>query len=161
MHKPAAIALGLAGLLTICVPLAVAELVPNRSISGIELRMTRAEVVAAAGEPDAERVRDAEIFGRQRVMRYGKTKAYFSGKRPSSEVVALVTRDRAERTSDGIGIGSRKRAIKRSVAGVRCKREFGINHCFKGRFRPGKRITDFFLNDRNRAKRITVGIVID
>jgi len=153
--------LGIAGLLAFGVPLAAAELVPNRSIAGIELRITRAEVIDVVGEPDAERVRDAEIFGRQRVMRYGKTKVYFAGKRPESEVVSIRTRDKGERTSEGIGIGSRKRAIKRSVPGVRCKREFGFHHCFKGRFRPGKRITDFLLDDRTRAKQIVVGIVID
>lgn len=147
--------------LAVVVPAALAELIPNRSIADIELRMTRAEVVDAAGKPDAERVRDAEIFGRQRVMRYGKTKAYFAGKRPASEVIAIITRDESERTSDGVGIGSPKSMIKASLHGVRCKHEYGINHCFKGRFRPGKRVTDFLLNNDNRVKRITVGIVID
>jgi hypothetical protein len=148
-------------LLAAGVPLAFAELVPNRSIAGIELRMTRAEVVDAVGEPDRERVRDAEIFGRQRVMVYGRTKVSFAGARPRSEAVSIRTRDRGERTSDGVGIGSRKRQVKRSVNGVRCKREFGIHHCYKGRFRAGKRVTDFLLDRDNRVKRITVGIVVD
>ena len=161
MNKPIASLAFLVALLAIAVPAAFAKIVPNQSIAGIELLMNRAEVIDAAGEPDKERIRDHEIVGRQRIMKYGKTKVSFSGKRPNSEVISILTRDPDEETKQGVGVGSKKRAIVRRLNGFECERELGFHHCFKGKFKAGERVTDFILDDDNRAMYVVVGIVID
>lgn len=141
---------------------AAAKIMPQKSIAGIELRMVRAEVIERKGKPDRERVVEHEILGRQRVMRYGKTKVAFSGVRPRSEAIAVTTRSPRQRTNTGIGVGSTEFEVESSIKGVRCRTEFGRRHCFKGRFRPGERVTDFLISkSKDVVTKVTVAIVID
>ena len=135
-----------------------AAIVPQKSIMGIELQMTRAEVKAEAGQPDAIRKRPHEIIGEYTEYRYGRTRV---GIARQSGVIFVVTRDPMQRTADDIGVGSRKRFLRRSLEGERCKREFGFHHCWLGRFRAGKVVTDFALNKRERVRSVTLGLVID
>ena len=141
---------------------AEARIVPQKGIMGINLNMTRAQVVQKKGRPDADKVVPNEILGKVRVMRYGKTKVTFNGTRSSSRVISVSTRDRRQRTRSGVGVGSTETAVKNGVQGVQCKTEFGSRHCFKGQFTAGHRVTDFSISTpAHRVTRVTVGIVID
>ena len=139
-----------------------AKIIPQKSIAGIELRMTRTEVIERKGEPDRERIVHHEILGRQRVMRYGETKVGFAGTRPRAEAIGVTTRSPRQRTNTGIGVGSTEFEVESSIKGVRCRTVAGIRHCYKGRFRVGERVTDFLISKPDGiVTRVTVAIVID
>ena len=83
-------------------------------------------------------------------------RVFFQG---NERATAVETRGRRERTARGVGVGSTGAQVRRLVRGVRC--EGGRDgHCFVGSFRPGRRVTDFFLRG-GRVARIVVGVVID
>lgn len=148
----------LAALLLCCAPAAAsAAIVPQKSIMGVELQMTKAEVRAVAGEPDSTRKRPHEIIGSVTEYRYGDTRV---GIAQNSGVIYVVTRDPAERTAEDVGVGSRKRFLRRHLEGERCERENGFNHCWLGRFRAGRTVTDFRIRD-GRVRSVTLGTVID
>jgi hypothetical protein len=154
-------------LLTCCALLLVpatgrALIVPQRGIAGIELKMTRAQVVRAKGRPDAERLVHNELIGRQRMMRYDRTRVLFGGFRRGARVVTIITRDPRQRTRSGVGVGSSEAAVRAGIPGVRCRTEFGFRHCWRGRFRAGKRVTDLTFGGRNRrVTAVSIGFVID
>ena len=139
-----------------------ARIVPQKGIMGINLNMTRADVVRAEGRPDAERIVSSEIIGRQRLMRFGKTQIFFGGIDRRARVVTVRTRDRTERTRSGVGVGSSEAAVRSAITGARCRTEFGFRHCWKGRFRPGERVTDFEISlPERRVTQVTIAFVID
>lgn len=141
---------------------AEAKIIPQKSIAGIELGMVRAEVVDRKGEPDRERIVEHEIFGSQRIMRYGKTKVGFAGKRPRSQVVAVSTRSPRQRTNTGVGVGSTEFEVESSIKGIRCRNRFGARACIKGELRPGQRVTEFLISKADEVvTRVTVAIVVD
>jgi hypothetical protein len=143
-------------------PAADALIVPQRGIAGIRLKMTRAQVVRAMGRPDAERLVHNELIGRQRMVRYGRTRALFGGFRRGAGVVTIITRDPGQRTRGGVGVGSSEATLRARIAGARCRTEFGTRHCWKGRFRAGERVTDFTIGlPDHRVTAVTVGFVID
>ena len=141
--------------------LAEARIVPQRGIQGIFLNMTKSRVIQEKGQPDSQRIVDNEILGRQRIMRYGRTRVAFSGTRNNSRAIGIDTRSRTQRTRSGVGIGSTEAAVRAGVGGIRCRTESGRRHCFKGRFEPGQRVTDFSLSSAGRVTRVTVAFVID
>ena len=140
---------------------ASAVVVPQRGMKGVRIGDTVGEVRARLGTPDASAVVDNEIIGRQRVFRYGRTRISFNGATRTSTVITMTTTSRRERLANGIGVGSTRRAVARRVRGVRCRIEFGVDHCQIGRSLPGRRVTDFLIGRNKRVKRITVGVVID
>jgi len=155
------LALGAAMLTLFMAPIAYARIVPQRGIGDIDLGMTRAEVVRTKGKPDGERLVRNEIIGPQRMVRYGKTRAFFGGFRRNAAVVTVNTRDPAERTRSGVGVGSTVAEVRRGVRGIACRNEFGFHTCFKGRFRPGERVTVFDIARRGRVSLVLIGFVID
>jgi hypothetical protein len=142
-------------------PAAQALILPQRGIGGIELGMIRAQIVGAKGKPDAERFARNEIIGRQRMVRYGRTSAFFGGFRREAGVVTVNTRDPSERTRSGIGVGSTVAEVKQGVRGIRCLGKSRIHTCLKGRFDPGKRVTVFDISPQGRVNLVLIGFVID
>jgi hypothetical protein len=134
--------------------------VVQRSMKGIRLGMTVREVRDRLGAPDRISFRKDEIQGRVRVYAYGLTRASFSPG-DKGRVNAISTTSRHERTSRGIGVGSARAQVADKVAGVRCRVEFGTNHCYLGSFSPGRRVTDFLIGADGRVRRVTIGFVID
>jgi hypothetical protein len=138
-----------------------AVIVPQEGMLGIELRQTVSQVRAELGPPDGILFVNNEIIGRQRIYFYGKTRVNFDGDERNARVIAMNTTSRRERTANGVGVGSTRRTVARRVRGVKCRIEFGVNHCYVGTFRAGRRVTDFLINRRGRVSRVVVGIVID
>ena len=130
-------------------------------MKGLELGMTRDDVRAQLGSPDRASIVAHPIIGRTRVWRYGLTRATFDGTAEDARVISLDTTSRRERLANGIGVGSSRAAVARRVPRVRCRVEFGIDHCHIGEFLAGRVVTDFAISSRGRVKRITVGRVID
>ena len=129
-----------------------ARIVPQRSIAGVELGMTRTEVRATLGAP-VRVERGTNEFGRFTVFRYFRLRVTFQG---NASVTAVTTTRRRERTRGGVGIGSTRAQVDARVRNTRCNRR----ECVVGRFLAGGRVTVFRLF-RGRVASVLVGFVID
>lgn len=147
-------------ILTFFAPAAFAQIVPQRGIKGIRLEMTVREVRDRLGTPDRITFEEDPIQGRVQVYAYGLTRASFSSG-DNARVTAISTTSRRERTSRGVGVGSARTTVARKVPGVRCRVEYGFDHCYIGSLAPGTRATDFLIGSNGRVRRVVVGIVID
>ena len=133
-----------------------AVIVVQRSIGGIALQMTRAQVRATLGRPLRVRT-GANEFGSFTVLVYRRvTVTLQSGPR----VTAVQTTSPLERTAPGVGVGSAVADVRAHVRGIRCRNESGFRHCFVGSFVPGHRVTDFRIRG-GRVASVSVGFVID
>jgi hypothetical protein len=133
-----------------------ARIVVQHGIGGVELRMTKAQVRSKLGRPIRIR-RGTNEFGRYVEFLYPRVTVSFQG---GLRVTGVRTRSRLERTRRGIGVGSTEAQLKARVAGVRCRTEGGLRHCFLGRFRPGRVITDFSIRN-GRVTSVVIGFVLD
>jgi hypothetical protein len=140
---------------------ASATIVPQRSIHGIRLGMTVSQVRASQGAPDAVIFSRHPIIGRTRIYKYGLTYATFDCTCANAKVVTLRTTSRRERTSSGVGVGTSRATVAAKVPNVRCRVEFGLDHCYVGRFLAGRRITDFRIGRSGRVASVIVGLVLD
>lgn len=139
-----------------------AVIVPQKSIAGIELEMTRAQMIQAVGKPDAEKIVRNELLGSQRMVRYGRTKAFFSGVSKEAIVVTLSTLDAGEQTATGVGIGSSEAEVRAGVSGVQCNTLYGQRRCIKGRQIGGQRVSSFSIGlPGHRVTAIIIGFVLD
>ena len=137
-------------------PAASGKIVPNRSIAGVPLLASQAKVRAVLGAPASKKVTAGEL-GTFVDWRYARVTVTF---RRGGPVVGLQTRSPRERTATGVGVGSTEAALKRGVANVRCRTQFGFRSCTLGEELPGRRVTVFRMR-QGRVASVLVGIVID
>jgi hypothetical protein len=136
---------------------AQAVIIPQSSIAGIKLAMTRAEVRAHSGEPSTI-LHAMNDFGSYTVFRYFRLRVTFQG---NAGATAVSTTRRRQETPAGIHVLSTETALRAAYPGARCRTEFrNIRHCWIGRFRPGRRVTDFRIST-GLVRSILVGFVID
>ncbi len=136
---------------------AAAVIVPQRSIAGVELTMTRPQVKAVLGEPSSVE-RGMNDFGPYRIFHYLRLAVTFQGE---ASATAITTRRFSEQTSRGIGRGSTEAALKAAYPRANCRTEApGFRHCWLGRFQAGRRVTDFRIR-QGEVSRVTVAFVID
>lgn len=135
---------------------AAVRIVPQKGIGGITLGMTREQVKARLGVPAKVR-HGFGTFGPWTTLIYDGLVVGFTGNTTAN---SISTRSPAERTAQGVGVGSTIQAVAANVAGSRCLKEFGYLHCYVGRWAPGRVITDFAIT-AGRVTRVSVGIVID
>ena len=148
--------LSVAVALAVAVPTANAVIVVQRSIAGVKLGMTKAQVRATLGRP--MRVRSGtNDFGAFRELFYRRVTVTFQG---GLHVTSVRTTSSLERTAAGVGVGSTKAEVKAHVKNVHCRNESGFRHCFVGAFLPGRTVTDFRLRN-GRVSSVSVGVVID
>jgi hypothetical protein len=159
-----------------CLPLAVAcvaplvwagaasaVIVPQKSIAGIELNMTRPEVRDKKGEPDRIK-HGTNDFGKYTQFIYkntqGKLIASFQG---NAGATAVRTNRHTQKTAEGVHVGSPESALHDAYPNVRCRTESSdFRHCWTGRMRPGHRVTDYWIGIASgNVKLITVAFVID
>jgi hypothetical protein len=137
---------------------ASALIVPQKSIAGIALDMTRTQVRAQAGNPNRV-VHGTNEFGVYTVFRYRRLKVTFQGNAGATDV--FTTRFHQE-TAEGIHVGSTETALHAAYPGAHCHTDFGFRHCWTGRFRPGHKVTDYRIGlSTHRIKSVSVGYVID
>jgi hypothetical protein len=138
---------------------ASALIVPQRSIAGIALDMTRPEVRAAKGDP-LRVVHGTNDFGKYTIFKYGDLNATFQG---NAGATAVATSRTGQFTAKGIHVGSTEAALSAAYPHLHCRTEFdGFRHCWTGSLQPGKRVTDYRItSDSRRVWRITVAFVID
>jgi hypothetical protein len=142
---------------------ASALIVPQRSIAGIELNMTRPEVKDKKGQPDRI-IHGTNDFGNYTQFIYrspqGKLIASFQG---NAGATAVRTNRTNQKTAEGVRVGSPESALHDAYPNVRCRTESSdFRHCWTGRMRPGHRVTDYWIGIASGdVKLITVAFVID
>lgn len=129
-----------------------AVIVPQRSIAGVSLGMTKAQVRAKLGAPAKVRT-GRNDFGPYSELVYPRVEVSFQS---GNKVTALETRSPKEQTAGGARVGLTKAQLRTRLPAVKCE----TGHCFLGAFLPGKRVTDFTLRN-GRVTRVTVGYVLD
>jgi hypothetical protein len=129
-----------------------AEIVPQRSIAGVSLGMSKKQVRGVLGTPVSVK-RSTNEFGKYAEFHYRRLVVTFPG---LTSVTNIASTRKSEKLANGIGIGSTKAAVKRKVAGVSCSTRL----CHVGKYSPGKRVTTFRLRN-HRVAEIDVGFVID
>jgi hypothetical protein len=145
-------------------PAAQAQIEVGQGMAGARLGMSKAQVRAALGAPDASRTRK-DIFGSQTTwtfQRAGVRIAFRAGE-DGPQALGFSTTRRVQRTASGVGVGSSRAQVRRGVPGVRCERFVpgDLLHCHVGRFEPGRTVTDFVVDRRGRVARVELGVVID
>jgi hypothetical protein len=125
---------------------------PQSSIAGVKLGMTQAEVIAKLGPADSIQTGTNE-FGHFTVFRYFRLKVTFQG---DTNVTAVKTSRRKEKTPGGVGVGSTRAQVRAHVLKVTCSK----NECHRGKFLPGRRVTVFPLY-HGKVTSVLVGFVID
>jgi hypothetical protein len=158
------LALAVACLVTLVgVGAASAVIVPQQSIAGIELNMTRPEVKDKKGDPDRI-VHGMNDFGHYTQFIYrnsnGKLMATFQG---NAGATAVWTNRKTQKTAEGVHVGSPESALHEAYPRLRCRTESSdFRHCWTGRFRPGHRVTDYRIGIvTGKVKSVTVAFVID
>ena len=138
---------------------ASALIVPQHSIAGIELGMTRPEVRDVRGDP-ASVEHGSNKFGNYTIFRYGRLSVTFQG---NAGATAVFTTRRGQYTAEGIHVGSPEADLHAAYENLRCRTETSsFRHCWTGRFRPGRRVTDYRIRmDTGTVKSVLVGFVID
>jgi hypothetical protein len=131
-------------------------ILPQHSIRGIGLGLTRAAVVARLGRPSHVRHGTTDL-GPFTELRFRGLVVVFAFDQGVSEVESTTA---ADRTAGGAGVGSTEAQIRAAVPKLRCETESGVRHCHLGAFRAGKIVTDLFLR-RGRVWRVVVGRVLD
>lgn len=153
---PLVVVLLLGGLL---VPAGATALIQiDRGIGGVRLDNTKAQVRAALGAPDSAR-NGTNDFGRftRYVYRPERMTVVFQGGR---KVTSVTTTGLGDRTTRGIGVGSKEATVDKRVPGVKCETIAGFRTCHTNDFTAGKRVTDFVIR-KGRVSRVSIGIVID
>lgn len=142
---------------------ASALIVPQRSIAGIELTMTRPEVKDKKGQPDRI-VHGTNDFGPYTQFFYknanGKLIASFQG---NAGATAVRTNRETQKTAEGVHVGSPESALHDAYPRLHCRTEDpDFRHCWTGRMRPGHRVTDYWIGvNSGNIRLITVTFVID
>jgi len=142
---------------------AAALIVPQHSIAGVALNMTRPEVKDAKGQPDRIK-HGTNDFGDFTEFVYrndaGKLRVTFQG---NMGATAVFTNRRTQHTAERIHVGSTETKLHDAYPGLHCRTELGtFRHCWTGRFKPGHRVTDYRISlSTMRVKTILVGFVID
>jgi hypothetical protein len=138
---------------------ASALIVPQQSIAGIALNMTRPEVRDLKGEP--LRVRHGtNDFGAYTIFKYDRLKVTFQG---NAGATAVFTTRPHQYTAERIHVGSTEGALLTAYPNAHCRTEASdFRHCWTGKFLPGHRVTDYRIGVlTGEVKSITVGFVID
>lgn len=148
---------GVVASLLVAAPVASANIVVGKSIAGVSLGMTEAQVVAVIGPAKATRDTKDEITG-QPVRELEYNSMYVQVMNGSVILVSSVSKK--EKTSNGAGVGMKERTLKKKVKGLKCS---GAKNriCFKGSGKPGTVSTAFSMTKSKKVRGVVIGIVLD
>ena len=121
----------------------------NRSMEGVRIGMSQAEVRERLGRP-ASRELGPDFVN----WRYRRPPMQVTFK---PRVITLFTRSPFIRGRSDIGVGTHERRLKRVVRGVRCQSAEGQRLCIVGGFATGERSTVFVMRGR-QVRSITISL---
>ncbi len=131
------VAVVLVGSLVVCAA-AQARIVAGRSIDGVRLGMSRAEVARILGRGKLE-----PGGGSEYEYRHGSYQVIFT----SGHATSIETFDRHQRTSNGLRVGSSLAEVHAREPGLHCGSSDGEMDCYLGTIKRGHRYTDFFFEN--------------
>jgi hypothetical protein len=129
----------------------------DRGIAGARIGNTRAQVKAALGKPVKTRSGSNDFGSFVQYLYSGGITVSFQGE---DRVTSIVTTGLGDRTSNGLGVGSKEDDVKLHVPGVKCETIAGSRSCHTGRFAAGRKITDFRIA-AGKVTSVFVGQVLD
>jgi hypothetical protein len=138
-------------------PSAQAMIQVDGGIAGARLGNTREQVRAALGKPTKIRTSSNDFGAFVEYKFAGGIRVMFQGK---TNVTAVETTGKGDRTLAGIGVGSGESSVQARVSGVKCEGVGASRSCHTGDFVAGKTITDFRIVG-GKVTSVTVGVVID
>ncbi len=130
-----------------------AAIVPGKSIAGVKLGMTQAQVIVVLGAP-SHTTHGTNEFGSFTVFEYRRLRVTFQG---DVTATAVKTTRKGELTPHGVHVGSTRAQLKAGVTKLHC---ITPRLCQKGKSNPGARVTVFRLFN-GKVTSILVGFVID
>ena len=137
-------------------------IVVQSSIRGVWLGMDAKRVREVMRKrPDKSRTDSHPIVQRTRTWRFGRLRVVFDGVKSSSRVISVSTTGRKDRTTRGVGVGSKEATVRRRVRGAKCRTEYGYRSCSVGKATAGQAMTDFAISRRGRVSRVTLARVLD
>ena len=145
---------------------ASATIVPGKGMAGVELGDCQERAIEVLGPPDRT-FGSNDVFGFVSRYYYNARALKLEFRRGPGECLELTsirTRSGEERTKDGVGKGTLRKALRAKLKGETCrtfKRPKRISICWLGSFTPSKPLTEFRIDSKGRVNNIRVAIVID
>lgn len=140
----------------------VPPVIPQTSIRAIQLGMGPERVLELmARKPDTTSTEAHPIVERTKTVTWGGLHVVYDGVKASARVISVSTTSRLDRTARGVGVGSTEDTVRRRVAGVACRTEYGYRRCSIGKALAGNAVTDFAISHKGRVTRITLSRVLD
>ena len=152
-------------LLAIAVP-ASAVVVPGKGMAGNELGDCIERSIEVLGPPD-KTFGKTDVFGFVETYTYVKRGLKLQFRRGPGECLvmdSIRTTKAQERTKEGVGKGTRKKALRRKLKGEKCRtfrQPKRITICWLGSMTPSKPLTEFRIDSKGRVNNVRVAIVID
>ncbi len=160
-----ALALSLFALLLAAAP-ASATIVPGKGMAGVELGDCIERAIEVLGYPD--RTFGSRDFAGFKESYYYNQRAlkleFRRGPGKCLELTSVRTRSGEERTKEGVGKGTRRKALRAKLKGEKCRtftRPKRISICWLGSMTPSKPLTEFRIDSKGRVNNVRVAIVID
>lgn len=140
----------------------VPVVIPQMSIRGIQLGMDSVRVNELLGaKPDSATTEAHPIVERTKTVTWGGLRVVYDGVKSGARVISVSTTSRLDRTIRGVGVGSIEATVRKRVAGVSCKTEYGYRRCSIGKKLAGEAVTDFSISRKGRVSRISLSRVVD
>lgn len=148
---------GVVASLLAAAPVASAKIVVGKSIAGVALGMTEAQVVAVVGPAKSTTDTTDKISG-QPVRELVYNSMYVQIMNGSLVLVTSVAKK--EKTANGVGVGTKEKTLKKKVKGLKCagKKQ---RICAKGSGKPGTVTTAFGITKGKKVGTVVIGLVID
>jgi hypothetical protein len=145
---------------------ASATIVPGKGMAGVTLGQCQERVIQILGPPD--RTFGSRDFAGFKSSYYYNAKAlkleFRAGPDECLVLSSIRTRSGEERTKEGVGKGTKRKALRAKLKGEKCRtftRPKRITICWLGSMTPSKPLTEFRIDSKGRVNNVRVGIVID
>ena len=145
---------------------ASATIVPGKGMAGVELGDCIERAIEVLGYPD--RTFGSRDFAGFKESYYYNAKALkLTFRRGPGECLVLSsirTRGTEERTKEGVGKGTKRKALRAKLKGEKCRtfrQPKRIRTCWRGSRTPSRPLTEFRIDSKGRVNNITVATVID
>lgn len=146
-------------LLLVFAATAGADILVQKSIGGVKLGATEAQVRSDRGAPNRTRTKHDD-FSIVHVWTYDTLEVTFRQGAKVFEASAITTSSKQEQTGSGVGVGSDEASVKGGLPRVKCETIARVRSCHVGSLRAGRIVTDFLIK-KGKVSRVTLGRVLD